>query len=141
MLRLQDGPAVVAGRSYGGQVVTALGADAPNAAALVYVAAFAIDKGEALGALLAQGPTPPAIEHLYTDPNGLVWLLQDDFVAHFAGGVDPVRARVLHAVQQPIAGAVFGDDEVKLALVRPAKATTSTSRARRHAIAASRSSM
>jgi pimeloyl-ACP methyl ester carboxylesterase len=109
VLKLQDGPAVVAGHSYGGQIVTALGTDAPNAAALVYVAAFGIDEGESLGALLAQGPTPPALEHLFTDPNGLVWLPQDDFVTHFAVGVDPVKARVLHAVQQPIAGSVFGD--------------------------------
>lgn len=109
VLKLQDGPAVVAGHSYGGQIVTALGTDAPNAAALVYVAAFGIDEGESLGALLAQGPTPPALEHLFTDPQGLVWLPQDDFVAHFAVGVDPVRARVLHAVQQPVAGSAFGD--------------------------------
>ncbi len=109
VLKLQDGPTVVAGHSYGGQIITALGPDAPNAAALVYVAAFGIDEGESLGALLAQGPTPPALQHLFTDPNGLVWLPQDDFVTHFAVGVDPVRARVLHAVQQPVAGAAFGD--------------------------------
>ena len=99
----------MAGHSYGGQIITALGADAPNAAALVYIAAFGIDEGESLGALLATGPTPPALQHLFTDPNGLVWLPQDDFVTHFAVGVDPVKARVLHAVQQPVAGSAFGD--------------------------------
>src|SRR5215467_263326 len=40
VLQLQDGPTVVVGHSYGGQIVTALGTDAPNAAALVYIAAF-----------------------------------------------------------------------------------------------------
>jgi pimeloyl-ACP methyl ester carboxylesterase len=109
VLTLQDGPTVVAGHSYGGQIITALGTDAPNAAALVYIAAFGLDEGEALGALLGQGPTPPALTHLFTDSLGFVWLPEDDFVTHFASGVDPDRARVLHAVQQPVAGAAFGD--------------------------------
>jgi pimeloyl-ACP methyl ester carboxylesterase len=109
VLQLQDGPAVVAGHSYGGHIITALGTDAPNAAALVYVAAFGLDEGESLGALAAQGPTPPALAHLFTDDLGFIWLPEDDFVTHFAVGVDPVRARVLHAVQQPIAGSTFGE--------------------------------
>ena len=109
VLDLQDGPAIVAGHSYGGQVITALGADAPSAAGLVYIAAFGIDEGESLGALLGQGPPPPAIEHLFTDPQGFIWLPEDDFVKHFASGVDPVRAKVLHAVQQPLAGSTFTD--------------------------------
>ena len=109
VLDLQDGPAIVAGHSYGGQIITALGADAPNVAGLVYIAAFGIDQGESLGALLGQGPPPPAIEHLFTDPQGFIWLPEDDFVKHFASGVDPVRARVLHAVQQPLAGSSFTD--------------------------------
>src|SRR6266699_6888750 len=59
VLNLQDGPTVVAGHSYGGQIMTALGTDAPNAAALVYVAAFGLDEGESIGALLLMGPPPP----------------------------------------------------------------------------------
>jgi pimeloyl-ACP methyl ester carboxylesterase len=43
VLARQDGPTVVAGHSYGGQIITALGEDAPNVVALVYVAAFGID--------------------------------------------------------------------------------------------------
>jgi len=109
VLDLQDGPAIVAGHSYGGQIITALGADAPNVAGLVYIAAFGIDEGESLGALLGQGPPPPALEHLFTDPQGFLWLPEDDFVKHFASGVDPVRARVLHATQQPLAGSSFTD--------------------------------
>ena len=50
-----DGPVLVAGHSYGGQVMTALGADAPGVAGLVYVAAFGLDQGESLGGLLARG--------------------------------------------------------------------------------------
>ena len=110
VLDLQDGPAVVAGHSYGGQVMTALGADAPNVAGLVYIAAFGLDQGESLGALLSQGPVTPALAHLAVDKQGFGWLPEDDFVRHFAGDVDPARARVMHAVQQPIAMAIF--DEV-----------------------------
>jgi pimeloyl-ACP methyl ester carboxylesterase len=109
VLDLQDGPAVVAGHSYGGQVMTALGADAPNVAGLVYIAALGLDQGESLGGLLSQGPVTPALAHLVTDKQGFGWLSEDDFVAHFAGDVDPVRARVMYAVQQPLAGSAFGD--------------------------------
>jgi pimeloyl-ACP methyl ester carboxylesterase len=45
VLQFQDGPALVVGHSYGGQVITALGADAPNVAGLVYIAAFGLDEG------------------------------------------------------------------------------------------------
>jgi pimeloyl-ACP methyl ester carboxylesterase len=109
VLELQDGPTIVAGHSYGGQIMTALGTEAPNVAGLVYIAAFGIDEGESLGALLSQGPTPPALAHLFTDSRGFGWIPEDDFVKHFASGVDPVRAKVLHAVQQPLAGSTFTD--------------------------------
>jgi pimeloyl-ACP methyl ester carboxylesterase len=63
VLHLQDGPTVVAGHSYGGQIMTALGVDTSNVAALVYIAAFGLDQGESLGALLSQGPVTPALAH------------------------------------------------------------------------------
>jgi pimeloyl-ACP methyl ester carboxylesterase len=109
VLNLQDGPTIVAGHSYGGQVITALGADAPNAAGLVYIAAFGLDQGESLGALLSQGPVTPALAHLFTDKQGFGWLPEDDFVSYFAADVDPVRATVMHAVQQPLAISIFGE--------------------------------
>jgi pimeloyl-ACP methyl ester carboxylesterase len=107
VLDLQDGPTIVAGHSYGGQVITALGADAPNVAGLVYIAAFGLDQGESLSALLSQGPVTPALAHLAIDKQGFGWLSQDDFVSHFAGDVDPVKATVMYAVQQPIAMSIF----------------------------------
>jgi pimeloyl-ACP methyl ester carboxylesterase len=109
VLTLQDGPTIVAGHSYGGQIMTALGTDAPNVVGLVYIAAFGLDQGESLGALLSQGPTPPALEHLFTDKQGFIWQQQDDFVHHFAADVDPVRAKVMHAVQQPTASSTFSE--------------------------------
>src|ERR1700735_828910 len=109
VLDRQDGPVIVAGHSYGGQIMTALGADAPNVAGLVYIAAFGLDQGESLGALLAQGPVTPALAHLVTDERGFGWLSEDDFVSHFAADVDPVKAKVMYAVQQPLAMSAFGD--------------------------------
>jgi pimeloyl-ACP methyl ester carboxylesterase len=109
VLAVQDGPAIVAGHSYGGQIMTALGTDAPNVAGLVYIAAFGIDEGESLGALLSQGPVTPALVHLITDEQGFTWLSEDDFVNHFAADVDPVKAKVMYAVQQPLAASAFGD--------------------------------
>jgi len=110
VLDRQDGPTVVAGHSYGGQVITALGTDAPNVAGLVYIAAFGLDQGESLGSLLSQGPVTPALAHLQTDSHGFGWLSEDDFVDHFAGDVDPVKARALYAVQQPIAMSIFEEE-------------------------------
>ena len=109
VLALQDGPTVIVGHSYGGQVMTALGNDAPNAAGLVYIAAFGLDEGESLGGLLSQGPPTPALAPQFVDEAGFVWLTEDDFVNHFAGDVDPVKAKVLYAVQQPLAASAFDD--------------------------------
>jgi pimeloyl-ACP methyl ester carboxylesterase len=109
VLNFQNGPTIVAGHSYGGQVMTALGMDAPNVVGLVYIAAFGLDEGESLGALLSQGPVTPALAHLFTDDQGFGWLSEDDFVNHFAADVDPVKARAMYAVQQPLTVSAFND--------------------------------
>src|ERR1700759_1992789 len=109
VLSRQNGATVVAGHSYRGQIMTALGTDAPNAVGLVYIAAFGLDEGESIGALLQQGPPTPALAHLNIDDQGLAWLPADDFVNHFAGDIDPVKAKVMHAVQQPQAASILGD--------------------------------
>jgi pimeloyl-ACP methyl ester carboxylesterase len=109
VLSRQDGPTVVAGHSYGGHIMTALGDDAPNVVALVYIAAFGLDEGESLGALLGAGPPTPSLANLIVDELGLGSLPQDDFVEHFASGVDPAKAAVLWSVQQPISVTAFDD--------------------------------
>src|SRR5713226_7763357 len=107
VLARQDGPTIVVGHSYGGQIMTALGNDAPNVVGLVYVAAFGLDEGESLGALLSQGTVPPSLAHTFTDHRGFLWLSEEDFVGHFAADVDHQQARVMWAVQQPLAGSAF----------------------------------
>ena len=89
--------------------MTALGTDAPNVAGLVYVAGFGLDQGESIGALLSGAPPTPALAHVDVDKQGFAWLPEGDFVNHFAGDVDPVKAKVMYAVQQPFPMAAFSD--------------------------------
>ena len=110
VLHRQDGPTIVAGHSYGGQIMTSLGTDAPNVVGLVYIAAFGLDEGESIGGLLAQGgPPTPALAHLDIDKLGFAWIPEGDFVKHFAGDIDPVTARVMYAVQQALATSTLQD--------------------------------
>jgi pimeloyl-ACP methyl ester carboxylesterase len=108
VLGRQNGPTLVAGHSYGGQIITALGTDTPNVVGLVYIAAFGLDEGESIGALLEQAPAGPALAHLDVDQHGFAWIPEDDFVNHFAADVDPVKAKVMFAVQQPLHWSALG---------------------------------
>jgi len=56
VLDFQGGPTIVVGHSYGGQIITALGTDAPNVVGLVYIAAFGLDEGESSGSLCTRTP-------------------------------------------------------------------------------------
>ena len=71
VLATQTGPTIVVGHSYGGQIMTALGNDAPNVVGLVYIAAFGLDEGEAIGALGGSYPATPATAHLIVDAQGM----------------------------------------------------------------------
>jgi pimeloyl-ACP methyl ester carboxylesterase len=109
VLTRQSGPTVLVAHSYGGQVITSLGADAPNVVGLVYIAGFGLDEGESIGALLQQGPPTPAVAHIDVDAHGFAWVPEDDFLGHFAPDIDPVRAKVMYAVQQPLHVSTFDD--------------------------------
>jgi pimeloyl-ACP methyl ester carboxylesterase len=58
---------------------------------------------------LGQGPVTPALAHVFSDNKGFSWLSEDDFVNHFAADVSPTSAKVMYAVQQPLAGSAFAD--------------------------------
>ena len=109
VLNRQSGPTVLVGHSYGGQVITSLGTDAPNVVGLVYIAAFGLDEGESIGALLKQGPPTPGTANIDVDSEGSGWIPEDDFLGHFAGDIDPARAKVMYAVQQPLSLSTFED--------------------------------
>ena len=109
VLSRQSGPTILAAHSYGGQVITALGSDAPNVVGLVYIAGFALDEGESIGALLQQGPPTPAVANIDVDSEGFAWLPEDDFLGQFAADIDPVKAKVMYAVQQLLHTSTFED--------------------------------
>lgn len=105
VLAMQDGPTVLVAHSYAGMVLTEAGV-APNVSALVYVAARAPDAGEDYIALAKRFPTPPAAAGVVKSGDFLQ-LSENAFLNDFASGVDPARARVLYAVQAPIAATLF----------------------------------
>ena len=104
-----EGPTIVAGHSYGGQIITALGADTSNVVGLVYIAAFALEEGETIDGVNGNYPPPRALANVIVDQHGFGRVPEEDFVGHFAADVDPAKARAMHAAQQPVAMSVFGD--------------------------------
>jgi pimeloyl-ACP methyl ester carboxylesterase len=105
-LALMEGPTVLVAHSYSGMIATEVGVD-PKVTALVYIAARAPDAGEDYTALAAQYPTPPASAGVVKAPDGYAQLSEDAFLNDFAQDVDPVRARLLYAVQGRISGELF----------------------------------
>jgi len=105
VLDLQGGPTVLVGHSWAGTVISEVG-EHEAVTALVYVAARAPDADEDYAALSARYPTPPASQGL-EHASGFAQLGEEAFVEDFANGVDPVRARVLYAVQGRIADTLF----------------------------------
>ena len=99
VLDRQEGPAVLAGHSFSGMIVTEAGVH-PNVSALVYVAARAPDAGEDYASLAARFPTPPASAGIvYDGDEGR--LTEEAFLRDFAGDLPAAKARALFAVQQP----------------------------------------
>jgi pimeloyl-ACP methyl ester carboxylesterase len=103
------GPTILVGHSYGGAVISGAATGLPDVKALVYVAAFAPDEGESINALLQQFPPTPGLGAIRVDQYGLAWLDRAQFPADFAQDVDLDQARVLAAVQRPIAAAILGE--------------------------------
>lgn len=109
ILALQRGPTVLVGHSYGGMVISEAAASASNVTALVYVSGFAAEQGETLGELNARNPTSSgALPLRFSDP-GFVWIDPAAYPEVFAHDVDPTQARIMAAVQKPIAAKIFGE--------------------------------
>ena len=96
----QDGPVVLVGHSYGGAVITEAGTH-PNVAALVFIAAFAPDKDESVGSLIAgfpaDGPQPPILP----PRDGFLLLDRDKFHASFAADLPDSQAAFMADAQVP----------------------------------------
>jgi pimeloyl-ACP methyl ester carboxylesterase len=98
-LAAQDGPAILVGHSYGGAVITEAGND-PKVAGLVYITAFAPDKGESVATLI--DPPPGAPEPPILPPqDGFLFLDKAKFHASFAADVDPEKAAFMADSQVP----------------------------------------
>jgi pimeloyl-ACP methyl ester carboxylesterase len=95
-----DGPVILVGHSYGGAVVSEAGTD-PKVKGLVYIAAFAPDKGESVSSLIAN-PAPGApVPPILPPQDGFLFLDRAKFAASFAADVDPQLAAFMADSQVP----------------------------------------
>lgn len=118
IVRQISGPVVLVGHSYGGAVITVAGVE-DNVKALVYLAGYALEKGESLGELQGRFPdsdlaaalvyTPFPIEGS-TTPGTDVSVQIDKFPSIFAADVDPDLAAVLAVSQRPLAAQAFSEE-------------------------------
>jgi len=105
VLDRQDGPVVLVAHSYGGAIITEAGNDS-KVTALVYVAAFAPEAGEALGALLQK--TPSASTGIAPSKDGFLFLDPAVYAADFAGDLPKAEGEFLALSQMPVAAKAFG---------------------------------
>ena len=110
----QDGPVVLVGHSYGGAVITEAGTD-DNVAALVYIAAFAPDKGESVNTLIADPPPGAPVPPILPPQDGFLLLDREKFPASFAGDLPPAQAAFMADSQVP-----WGVDALAGSITEPA---------------------
>ena len=95
-----DGPVVLVGHSYGGAVITEAGLH-EKVASLVYIAAFAPDKGESVNTLIAGFPTDGPQPPILPPKDGFLFLDRDKFHASFAGDLPAGQAAFMADSQVP----------------------------------------
>jgi pimeloyl-ACP methyl ester carboxylesterase len=100
VLAAQDGPAILVGHSYGGAVITEAGTD-PKVAGLVYITAFAPDKGESVASLIKDPPPGAPVPPILPPQDGYLFLDSKKFAASFAADVDTEKAAFMADSQVP----------------------------------------
>jgi pimeloyl-ACP methyl ester carboxylesterase len=100
IIALQNGPVVLVGHSYGGAVITEAGND-PKVTGLVYITAFAPDKGESVSTLIKDPPPGAPVPPILAPQDGYLFLDKAKFPASFAGDVDSERAAFMADSQVP----------------------------------------
>jgi pimeloyl-ACP methyl ester carboxylesterase len=110
----QEGPVVLVGHSYGGAVITEAGTDV-NVAALVYIAAFAPDKGESVNTLIADPPPGAPVPPILPPQQGFLFLDREKFHASFAADVGAEEAAFMADSQVP-----WGVDALGGSITEPA---------------------
>src|SRR5271156_1273931 len=93
------GPVVLVGHSYGGSIISEAGNN-PNVAALVYIAAFALDDGESCASI--EQALPQASKAFKADGNGNWWIEQEHFAADFAADIPAAESHFMAIAQVPI---------------------------------------
>jgi pimeloyl-ACP methyl ester carboxylesterase len=96
----QSEPVILVGHSYGGAVITEAGTH-PKVAALVYIAAFAPDKGESVNTLIADPPPGAPVPPILPPQDGFLFLDREKFHASFAGDVSAEQAAFMADSQVP----------------------------------------
>ena len=96
----QDGPVILVGHSYGGAVITEAGTD-PKVAGLVYIAAFAPDRGESVSTLIQNPPPGAPVPPILPPQDGYLMLDRAKFAAAFAADVSAARAAFMADSQVP----------------------------------------
>ncbi len=96
----KTGPVILVGHSYGGAVITEAGND-PKVAALVYVTAFAPDKGESVQTLIAGAPAGAPVPPILPPRGGLLLLDRAKFAEAFAADLRPEQAAFMADSQVP----------------------------------------
>ncbi len=100
VIAAQDGPVILVGHSYGGAVITEAGND-PHVVGLVYIAAFAPDKGESVSSLIKDPPPGAPVPPILPSQDGYLFLDRDKFSASFAHDVDVEKAQFMADAQVP----------------------------------------
>ena len=96
----QADPVVLVGHSYGGAVITEAGND-PKVAGLVYITAFAPDKGESVNSLIKDPPPDAPVPPILPPKDGYLFLDKTKFAASFAADVEPEKAAFMGDSQVP----------------------------------------
>jgi pimeloyl-ACP methyl ester carboxylesterase len=91
---------ILVGHSYGGAVITEAGND-PKVAGLVYIAAFALDNGESVSALIKNPPPGASVPPILPPQDGYLFLDKAKFAASFAADVDAEKAAFMADSQVP----------------------------------------
>jgi len=94
------GPVVLVGHSYGGAVITEAGTD-PKVAGLVYITAFAPDKGKSVDSLIKNPPPGAPVPPILPPVNGFLFLDKAKFRAAFAADVSEAKAAFMADSQVP----------------------------------------
>ena len=100
VIEAQPGPVTLVGHSYGGAVITEAGGH-PKVGALVYVTAFAPDKGESVATLIADPPPGAPVPPILPPNDGFLLLDRTEFAASFAGDLPLAEAEFMADAQVP----------------------------------------